>query len=43
MSNFESDSPMEFELTLSGPVDRTVLVEVRTNSVSAIGMNIQLP
>ena len=37
VSNSESESPMEFEITLSGPVDRTVLVEVRTNSVSATG------
>jgi len=37
VSAFEGDSPMEFELVLSGPVDRTVLVEVKTNSVSADG------
>ena len=37
VSRFEADSPMEFEIILSGPVDRTVLVEVRTNSDSADG------
>ena len=37
VSNFETDSPMEFELVLSGPVDRTVLVEVNTTGVSADG------
>jgi len=37
VSQVENDSPMEFEIILSGPVDRTVLVEVRTNSDSADG------
>jgi len=37
VSRVEIDSPMVFELVLSGPVDRTVLVEVRTNSDSADG------
>ena len=37
VSRSEIDSPMEFEIVLSGAVDRTVLVEVRTNSASADG------
>ena len=37
VSIVEGESPMEFELVLSGPVDRTVVVEVRTTGVSADG------
>ena len=37
VSIIEGESPMEFELVLSGPVDRTVLVEVMTTSVAAVG------
>ena len=38
VSNTETESPMQFELVLSGPVDRTVLVEVMTFSNSADGL-----